>query len=114
LLKRFSSPLEFGSRRWPELDAHGFQQNDVWQNSVRSNVQGASEATNNAEAFNTLIDLNKNFDIQVAGPGMLVLAASTVTGDGAGLIVSGGGNITSYGNNVIRNGGTPTTTLPLQ
>jgi hypothetical protein len=78
------------------------------------NVLGSGGATNNAEVSSTIIDSNTTFGIQVAGPGTLVLSASTVTGNATGLIVSGGGNITSYGNNVLRNGGTPTTTLPLQ
>jgi len=83
-------------------------------------VQGASGATNNAEVLNTLIDTNTTgspatgVGITVIGASTLVLSASTVTGHATGLVTSGGGSIVSYGNNVIRNGGAPTSTLPLQ
>ena len=79
------------------------------------NVTGVSGSTNNAEVSNSLVDSNKNFNIQVAGPSTLVLSASALTGTSpTSIIVSGGGSLISYGNNVLRNGGAPTSTVPLQ
>lgn len=78
------------------------------------NVQGASGATNNSFVLNTLIDSNGPFGIQVTGPGTMVLSASTISGNTAGLIINSPASIVSYGNNLIRNGGTPSSTMPLQ
>jgi hypothetical protein len=77
------------------------------------NVQGTSGA-NEAVILNSLIDSNTNFGLEVSGSSTVVLSASTVTGNATGIIASGGANVISYGNNVIRNGGTPTSTMPLQ
>jgi hypothetical protein len=76
------------------------------------NMQGSSGATNNAEVLNTFIDTNGPFGIQVSGTGTLVLSASTISGNNAGLIINSPATIVSYGNNVIRNGGTPTPASP--
>jgi len=79
------------------------------------NVLGAGGATNNAEITNSIIDSNTNFNLQIAGPGAVVLAGSVLTGTSpTSIIVSGGGQVISYGNNVLRNGGSPTSTLTLQ
>jgi hypothetical protein len=80
------------------------------------NITGTSGATNDAEVLNSLIDTNTNFNIQVVGPSAtLVLSASTLTGTSpTSIITSGGGQLISYGNNVLRNGGSPTSTMPLQ
>jgi hypothetical protein len=75
-------------------------------------MQGASGASNSAFLENTVLDSNANFAASVSGPSTLYLIGSVLTG-GTG-IVNSGGTVISYGNNVIRNGGAPTTTLPLQ
>lgn len=94
----------------------------VIQNSIITNnagggvyVLGSAGATNNAEVLNTLLDSNTNFNLDIAGPGTVVLSGSTLTGTSpTSIVASGGGTIVSYGNNVLRNGGAPTSTLSLQ
>jgi hypothetical protein len=75
-------------------------------------VQGASGASNNVLVENSILDNNANFAVSVSGASTIYLMNSILTG-GTG-IVNSGGTVISYGNNVIRNGGTPTTTSPLQ
>ena len=86
---------------------------------VRSNVgglyiQGASSSSNVAFLKNSLLEGNTTFTTQTAGPSLLVLIGSTLTGSPSSIISSGGASVVSYGNNVIRNGGVPTQTLVLQ
>jgi hypothetical protein len=80
------------------------------------NVQGVSGAALNGQVINTLIDSNVSFGIQVNGVNnIVVVSASTVTGNNTALVISNSGQVVSYGNNVIRGGvGVPTSTLPLQ
>ncbi len=79
----------------------------------RQRLTGTS-SNMNAEVLGTIIDSNGPPGITVTGPGALVIAGSTVTGQSTALSVVSGGQIISYGNNVIRNAGTPTSTLLLQ
>ena len=69
------------------------------------NVQGVSGAANDVEVLNTLIDSNKNFNIQVAPPSTVTLAGSVLTGTSPSIVIVGQGNnnVISYGNNVLTN-----------
>jgi hypothetical protein len=91
-------------------------QNCLITNNPGSGIyQNGYGAPNNGEVLNTLIDSNGSGPgIWVTGPGTIVLAGSTITGQSTAISVTNGGQVISYGNNVIRNTGTPTSTEPLQ
>jgi hypothetical protein len=75
-------------------------------------VQGNGGVSNNALVNQSVFDNNGDASVIIAGPGSIVLSASTLRLTNAAIVISGGGTVISYGDNVIRGTGTPTTTLP--
>jgi hypothetical protein len=86
----------------------------IINNAGGFNMQGAGGAVNTALVQNCILDNNTSFSTQVAGPSVLVLIGSTLTGSPSSIITTNGGGVISYGNNVIRNAGNPTQTVPLR
>jgi hypothetical protein len=86
----------------------------IINNAGGFNMQGAGGAVNTAFLQNCILDNNTSFSTQVAGPSVLVLIGSTLTGSPSSIITTNGGGVISYGNNVIRNAGNPTQTVPLR
>jgi hypothetical protein len=72
------------------------------------NVQG-NGVNNAASIFNTLVDGNKNFAVQVAAGNSIALVRSVLSGSPAG--IAGAGTVVSFGpSNIITGTGAVTTT----
>ena len=90
------------------------ENSEIFNNAGGLNIQGAGGAVNTGFLQNSVLDNNTTFAVQVAGPSVLVLAGSTLTGSPSSILTPGGGSVISYGNNLLRNAGAPTQTLSLQ
>jgi hypothetical protein len=99
------------------LDSYiGFNGNPATPAGGGVNVAGGSSGANanSATVYNTVLDSNVSFAIQVVSNQAAVVGSSKLVGSGAKLVISGTGTVTSYGNNIVRGAtAAPTTTSPL-
>ena len=86
---------------------------------IRNNTFGVSvspsSGVNGVIIEHSLLDKNSTSAISLGNSGAVVaLNGDSLLASGASISNPSGGQVNSYGNNVIRNGGSPTSTAPLQ
>jgi hypothetical protein len=83
-------------------------------NTVGVSVNPPGAVTNGVLIEHSLMDKNASA-ISLGNAGaIVVLNGDSLVGSATGIANPSGGTVTSYGNNVIRNGGSATSTTPLQ
>jgi hypothetical protein len=94
-------------------NARAYVLNSLITNNGKGVSIGTTNVANSAFVQNTVMDGNTTA-LQVANTSTAVLINSTLVGSTTGISAAAGAQVISYGNNVLRNGGAPTSTLPLQ
>lgn len=83
-------------------------------NGTGISVNGASGVANKAFIFNSFIDDNNNYGLQVTGPSVALLSGTAMSGGPVGIDTPAGGQVISYRNNILRSPGLPTVTFDPQ
>ena len=92
---------------------------EVSNTVIRNNTVGVSvipsSGVNGVLMDHSLLDKNSTSAVSLGSSGaVVVLNDDSLLGSAVSITNPSGGQVISYGNNVIRNGGSPTSTAPLQ